>query len=97
MIDQDQHAKGDSTLFEKLIRKGFPYKLLNVQYRTHDDGVEFRSMAVVTMFFIDTAPNLIKYIETVRNCLRPGGTADLHLDHPNAYDGELQACEKVEP
>ena len=29
--------------------------------------------AVVTMFFIDTAPNLIRYIETVRNCLKSGG------------------------
>ncbi|KIW18324.1 hypothetical protein PV08_02612 [Exophiala spinifera] len=28
---------------------------------------------VVSVFFIDTAPNLIRYIETVRNCLRPGG------------------------
>ncbi|KAI9721782.1 MAG: hypothetical protein M1812_002117 [Candelaria pacifica] len=29
--------------------------------------------SVVTCFFIDTAPNLIRYIETVRNCLRKGG------------------------
>jgi carnosine N-methyltransferase len=29
--------------------------------------------AVVTHFFIDTAPNVINYIETVRQCLRPGG------------------------
>ncbi|KAF1835834.1 methyltransferase [Decorospora gaudefroyi] len=29
--------------------------------------------AVATVFFIDTAPNLIRYIEAVRNCLRPGG------------------------
>ena len=29
--------------------------------------------AVITLFFIDTAPNLIKYIETVQNCLKPGG------------------------
>lgn len=28
---------------------------------------------VATCFFIDTAPNLINYIETVRSCLRPGG------------------------
>ncbi|KAJ9609777.1 hypothetical protein H2200_006105 [Cladophialophora chaetospira] len=28
---------------------------------------------VVTVFFIDTAPNLIRYIETVRNCLKTGG------------------------
>ncbi|EXJ93918.1 hypothetical protein A1O1_02311 [Capronia coronata CBS 617.96] len=28
---------------------------------------------VVSVFFIDTAPNLIRYVETVRNCLRRGG------------------------
>ncbi|KAL9107752.1 MAG: hypothetical protein Q9227_007374 [Pyrenula ochraceoflavens] len=29
--------------------------------------------AVVTVFFIDTAPNLIRYIEAVRNCLKETG------------------------
>jgi hypothetical protein len=29
--------------------------------------------AITTVFFIDTAPNLIQYIEAVRNCLKPGG------------------------
>ena len=29
--------------------------------------------AVVSVFFVDTAPNLIKYIEAVRNCLADGG------------------------
>lgn len=29
--------------------------------------------AVATCFFVDTAPNPIRYIETVRNCLRSGG------------------------
>lgn len=29
--------------------------------------------AVVTVYFIDTAPNLIRYIETIRNCLKEGG------------------------
>lgn len=29
--------------------------------------------AVATIFFLDTAPNLIRYIEAVRNCLKPGG------------------------
>ncbi|KAK7187957.1 hypothetical protein DPSP01_003156 [Paraphaeosphaeria sporulosa] len=28
---------------------------------------------VATVFFIDTAPNIIRYVETVRNCLKPGG------------------------
>jgi hypothetical protein len=29
--------------------------------------------AVATVFFIDTAPNLIRYIETINNCLKSGG------------------------
>ncbi|KKK19356.1 hypothetical protein AOCH_006281 [Aspergillus ochraceoroseus] len=29
--------------------------------------------AVTTVFFIDTAPNLIRYIETIRHCLKPRG------------------------
>lgn len=29
--------------------------------------------AVATVFFLDTAPNIIRYIETIRNCLRTGG------------------------
>lgn len=40
-------------------------------YREEQYGERFE--AVVTVFFIDTAPNLIRYIETVRHCLRPGG------------------------
>ena len=29
--------------------------------------------AVATVFFLDTAPNIVRYIETIRNCLRTGG------------------------
>lgn len=29
--------------------------------------------AVATVFFIDTAPNIIRYVQAVRNCLKPGG------------------------
>ncbi|KAI9802091.1 MAG: hypothetical protein M1833_002012 [Piccolia ochrophora] len=29
--------------------------------------------AVATVFFLDTAPNIIRYVETVRNCLKSGG------------------------
>lgn len=29
--------------------------------------------AVATCFFIDTAPNVISYIETIKHCLKPGG------------------------
>ncbi|KAF2683553.1 methyltransferas-like protein [Lentithecium fluviatile CBS 122367] len=28
---------------------------------------------VATVFFIDTAPNIIRYVEAVRNCLKPNG------------------------
>ena len=40
-------------------------------YRKDDYAHTFD--AVVTVFFIDTAPNLINYIETVKHCLKPGG------------------------
>ena len=30
--------------------------------------------AVVTVFFIDTAPNVFRYIEVIHNCLKDGGT-----------------------
>jgi hypothetical protein len=29
--------------------------------------------AVITVFFLDTAPNLVRYIETVHQCLKKGG------------------------
>ncbi|KAK5047319.1 hypothetical protein LTR84_006841 [Exophiala bonariae] len=35
--------------------------------------VENKFDGVVSVFFIDTAPNLIRYIQTVHNCLRKGG------------------------
>lgn len=36
---------------------------------------EYQDMfdAVATCFFIDTAPNIIRYIETISNCLKSGG------------------------
>ena len=42
-----------------------------VLYGSSDQAESFE--AVATVFFIDTAPNLIRYIETIRNCLKPGG------------------------
>ena len=42
-----------------------------VAYKEKDNANSFD--AVATVFFIDTAPNLIAYVETVRNCLRDGG------------------------
>ncbi|KAH8815847.1 N2227-like protein-domain-containing protein [Xylogone sp. PMI_703] len=29
--------------------------------------------AVATVFFLDTAPNIIRYFEVIQNCLKPGG------------------------
>ncbi|TGO35130.1 hypothetical protein BHYA_0169g00100 [Botrytis hyacinthi] len=29
--------------------------------------------AVAAVFFLDTAPNIIRYLEAIRNCLKPGG------------------------
>ena len=42
-----------------------------LSYSTPDQTATFD--AVITVFFIDTAPNLIRYIQTVRNALKPGG------------------------
>ena len=33
--------------------------------------------ALVSCFFLDTAPNIISYIETVAQCLKPGGILSL--------------------
>jgi carnosine N-methyltransferase len=38
-----------------------------------DPGRKDSFDAVATVFFLDTAPNIIRYIETIKNCLRPGG------------------------
>jgi carnosine N-methyltransferase len=38
-----------------------------------DDAQKDSFDAVVTLFFLDTAPNVIRYIEAIKNCLRPGG------------------------
>lgn len=38
-----------------------------------DEKNSQRFDAVVTAFFLDTAPNVLKYIEVIRNCLKGGG------------------------
>lgn len=38
-----------------------------------DAASEGAHEAVVTVYFIDTAPNLLRYIDTIRHCLTPGG------------------------
>ncbi|KAL9632136.1 MAG: hypothetical protein Q9164_005508 [Protoblastenia rupestris] len=40
LISQEAIDTWDKTLFEQLIRKGYPCTMLNVQYRTHDDLAE---------------------------------------------------------
>ncbi|KAG5662403.1 hypothetical protein KAF25_004821 [Fusarium avenaceum] len=38
-----------------------------------DEDHEAQYDAVATVFFLDTAPNLMRYLEVIRHCLRPGG------------------------
>ncbi|KAJ3519638.1 hypothetical protein NM208_g14046 [Fusarium decemcellulare] len=38
-----------------------------------DEAHEAQYDAVASAFFLDTAPNLIRYLEVIRHCLRPGG------------------------
>lgn len=54
--------------------------------------------AVATIFFLDTAPNLIRYLEVIRHCLRPGGILinigpllwhwENHVPGHHGYDGD---------
>ncbi len=63
--------------FSERRAKGLPVGEMNMSggdfvlsYSTPESKETFDS--VVTVFFVDTAPNLIRYIETVRNCLKTG-------------------------
>lgn len=38
-----------------------------------DDEHKDQYDAVATVFFLDTAPNLIRYLEAIKHCLKPGG------------------------
>lgn len=54
--------------------------------------------AVAAAFFLDTAPNLIRYLEVIRNCLKPGGVLinvgpllwhwENHVPGHHGYDGD---------
>ncbi|KAI2609269.1 N2227-domain-containing protein [Hypoxylon sp. NC1633] len=54
--------------------------------------------AVAAVFFLDTAPNLIRYLEVIRSCLKPGGILinvgpllwhwENHVPGHNGYDGD---------
>ncbi|KAH8728146.1 methyltransferase-like protein [Phaeosphaeriaceae sp. PMI808] len=54
--------------------------------------------AVAIVFFIDTAPNIIRYIEAVRNCLKPGGIwinlGPLLWHHAGRKDADNESEEK---
>ena len=61
-----------------------------------------RFHGVVTHYFIDTAPNLFRYIETVANCLRVGGVwvnvgpLEWHFDGGVPKSHEEDGMEDVE-
>jgi hypothetical protein len=38
-----------------------------------DEGHDGAYDAVASVFFLDTAPNLLRYLEIIRHCLRSGG------------------------
>lgn len=64
--------------FSKRLAEGLPVGEMNMaagdfvlSYSTPDSKETFDG--VVSVFFIDTAPNLMRYIETVRNCLKKDG------------------------
>ncbi|KAI1329004.1 N2227-domain-containing protein [Xylariaceae sp. FL0255] len=54
--------------------------------------------AVAAIFFLDTAPNLIRYLEVIKHCLRPGGVLinvgpllwhwENHVPGHHGYDGD---------
>lgn len=56
--------------------------------------------AVATVFFIDTAPNLIRYIQTISNCLKPGGIwinlGPLHWHHHPGEEGNKKANDELD-
>lgn len=73
-------------------------------YGEGDEGNEHKEAfdAVTTVFFVDTAPNVLLYIETVKRCLQPGGywinVGPLlwHFDNGKS-DGESPGQEQDEP
>ncbi|PWY90109.1 N2227-domain-containing protein [Aspergillus heteromorphus CBS 117.55] len=61
-------AQGSATPFGKMSMSAADFTVL---YSNPSNEAVFD--AVATVFFIDTAPNLIRYIEAIRHCLKPGG------------------------
>jgi carnosine N-methyltransferase len=40
--------------------------------------------AVATCFFIDTAHNVVEYLEIIARCLKPGGAVQVEFSRPIA-------------
>ncbi|KXJ93253.1 N2227-like protein-domain-containing protein [Microdochium bolleyi] len=63
-----------------------------------DDSHKDTYDAVATVFFLDTAPNLIRYLQVIKHCLKPGGVLlnvgpllwhwENHVPGHHGYDGE---------
>lgn len=68
-LEEKQRVNGSEFPFSE--RMGMSSGDFCVLYRQPEYHNHFS--AVATCFFIDTAPNLINYIETIKHCLAPGG------------------------
>ena len=61
---------GAGGLLEKMKYPAYTYEGVDPGFAEHDlDQYD----AVAAVFFLDTAPNLIRYLEVIRHCLKPGG------------------------
>ena len=61
-------ASGDTHVFERMSMTASDFVVL---YCDEEHKGVFD--AVVTVFFLDTAPNFVRYVEVIRNCLKEGG------------------------
>ncbi len=61
-------ASGDTHAFERMSMTASDFVVL---YGDEEHKGVFD--AVVTVFFLDTAPNVVRYVEVIRNCLKEGG------------------------
>jgi len=68
LIDSSEQLGTEIHAFERMSMSSGDFCVL---YKGEDYKNTFD--AVLTCFFIDTAPNLITYIEAVKSCLKPGG------------------------
>ena len=72
-----------------------------------DDAHRDAYDAVAAVFFLDTAPNLIRYLQVIRRCLRPGGVLinvgpllwhwENHVQGHQGYDGDGDGEEEGGP